>query len=93
MWTPKWETLTLNKPDGHPKLNQVCVIRRRRKDLAGAEGVEYIVGHFFRDERDPESQKIWWRDGNSHIAAQDPVRWKRFYTDVEWMDIDEEVRA
>lgn len=93
MQTRKWRPLTLNKPDGHPEEMRLCVIRRKVKGSGGSGRVQYIVGYFFRDERDPGSRKLWWMGSTSHIAAQDPTRWKRFYTDMEWMDIDEEVRA
>ena len=92
MQTRKWRKLTLNKPDGHPEVMRLCVIRRKEKGLGGSGRVQYIVGYFFRDERDPGSRKLWWMGSTSHIAAQDPTRWKRFYTEMEWMDIDEEVK-
>ena len=93
MQTRKWRQLTLNKRDGHPEVMRLCVIRRKVKGFGDGGRVQYIVGYFFRDERDPGSQKLWWRDGNSYISAQDPAGWKHLYTDMEWMDIDEEVRA
>ena len=61
--------------------------------LRGQRRVQYIVGYFFRDERDPESRKLWWRDGDSAVAMQNPARWRDHYTDMEWTDMDEEVRA
>lgn len=89
----KWKELNLAKVDGHPEVMRLCVIRRKVKGFGDGGRVQYIVGYFFRDERDPGSRKLWWRDGNSYISAQDPAGWKYLYTDMEWMDIDEEVRA
>ena len=31
--------------------------------------------------------------GDSAIAMQNPARWKDHYTDMEWTEMDEEVRA
>lgn len=93
MQTRKWRPLTLNKRDGHPEVMRLCVVRRKVKGFGDSGRVQHIVGYFFRDKRDPGSRKLWWRDGNSYISAQDPTQWKRLYTDMEWMDIDEEVRA
>lgn len=89
----KWRELNLAKADGRPEVRRLCVIRRKEKGFGGAGRTQYTVGYFFRDEKDPASRKLWWRDGNSHIAAQDPARWKAHYTDMEWTDMDEEVRA
>ena len=89
----KWKELNLAKVDGHPAPKRLCVIRRKVKGFGDSGRVQHIVGYFFRDKRDPGSRKLWWRDGNSYISAQDPTQWKRSYTDMEWMDIDEEVRA
>ncbi len=89
----KWQELNLGKADGHPMPNRLCVIRRKEKSFGGSGRVQYIVGYFFRDERDPGSRKLWWRDGDSAVAMQNPTRWRDHYTDMEWMDIGEEVRA
>ncbi len=88
----KWKELNLAKADGHPAPKRLCVIRRRVKGFGVSGRMQYTVGYFFRDERDPESRKLWWRDGDNAVAMQNPARWKDHYTDIEWMDMDEEVK-
>lgn len=89
----KWRELNLTKLDGRPMPNHLCVIRRKVKGFGDSGKVQYIVGYFFRDDKDPESRKLWWRDGDNSFAMQNPARWKAHYTDMEWADIGEEVRA
>lgn len=89
----KWRELNLSKADGHPEVKRLCVIRRKVKGFGDSGRVQYIVGYFLRDERDPGSRKLWWRDGDSAVAMQNPARWKDHYTDMEWTEMDEEVRA
>lgn len=89
----KWRELNLSKADGRPEVRRLCVIRRKVKGFGDSGRVQYIVGYFLRDERDPGNRKLWWRDGDSAVAMQNPARWKDHYTDMEWTDMDEEVRA
>ena len=84
----KWRELNLSKADGRPEVKRLCVM-----GFGDSGRVQYIVGYFFRDERDPGSRKLWWRDGDSAMAMQNPARWKDHYTDMEWVEMDEEVRT
>lgn len=81
----QWHELDLTRKDGHPEPGMLCLIRRVVPNERGGKW-EYLVGRFERDPLNPESPRLWWRDGRGAVT-ENAVNWKRRYSDIIWSDI------
>lgn len=82
-----WQKLNLARKDGRPEPGQLCVISRVWKGFGEDSKPEYLVGTFVTDPRDPESRKLWWRGGDSHVL-QNPAYWTPRYRDLKWVAVE-----
>ena len=78
---PMWNYLDLRHPDMRPPLGQAVVVRTG--SLSFAKDATYRVGCF---DADPQGTKLWFfRSGG---GIEDPARWKKYYTDIRYTEID-----
>ena len=76
-----WHYLDLRHPDMRPALGRTVVVRTG--SLSFPKYTTYRVGCV---DADPQGTKLWFfRSGG---GIEDPARWKKYYTDIRYTEID-----
>lgn len=76
-----WHYLDLRHSDMRPALGRTVVVRTG--SLCFPKDATYRVGCF---DADPQGTKLWFfRSGG---GIEDPARWKKYYTDIRYTEID-----
>lgn len=78
-----WYCLDLKYPGLYLRPGEMVVVRLGSLNFREAT---YRVGYFATDPLEPSSRKLWfYRSGG---GIEDPVRWKKYYTDIRFMPLD-----